>query len=428
VRILHTSDWHLGQLFYQYDRTEEHERFLDWLLETLSTERADALLIAGDVFDHANPSAIAHRLFYRFLTDARTRNPHLSIVVVSGNHDSPGRLEAPSPFCDALGITVVGQVPRRPEGGVDASRLVVPLRDRTGGVAAWCLAVPFLRTGDLPTTGADVATPEDPAGAPVSTRGPYAAGVARIYHHALEAALSVRRDGQAIIALGHCSVEGGILSLESERPILAGGLDALTSDVFSGHLAYVALGHLHRPQQVGDETRLRYSGSPMPLSFAEIDYPHQVVRVDLDGDALTDVRPIPVPRFAPLLRVPKEPAPPDEVLAALRSLRLPETAAHLRPYVEARVRIDRPEPGLRSLIEEALATKPVRLARIELTYPQATPGVGTAPARSLDDLATLQPDSVFREVYRDRFGTDAPPEFTAAFGELLRMPATEIPS
>ena len=418
MRLIHTSDWHLGQLFYQYDRAEEHDRFLAWLLDTLADEEAEALLIAGDVFDHANPSAVAQRQFYAFLTEARRRQPHVSIVVVSGNHDSPGRLEAPSPFFEAMDIAVIGAVPRLPEGNIDVSRLVVPLRDRMGAVAAWCLAVPFLRTSDMPPTDRDAASPE-------TLRGTYAAGVARLYDQALDEALARRSDSHAIVALGHCSLEGGVLSAESERPILAGGLDALTSDVFATTLAYVALGHLHRPQQVGPDTRLQYSGSPLPLSFAEIDYPHQVLCVDLDGDTLTGVRPIRVPRFAPLLCVPSEPAPIDEAVAQLQALEVPEPHNGLRPYLEVRVRVDGPEPSLRPRIEEALATKPVRLARIETTYARANAAEDAAPLRSLEDLAALRPDKVFLQLHRTRFGKDPAPDLLAAFGELLRMSGTE---
>ena len=137
---MHTSDWHLGQSFHNYDRTYEHQCFLDWLLNRLETDQVDVLLVSGDVYDNANPSAAAQKQLYRFLQNARQRVPHLNVVMIAGNHDSPGRLEAPSPSLSFFDTTVVGQVPRKFNGKIDLDRLVTPLRDRAGAVGAWCLA------------------------------------------------------------------------------------------------------------------------------------------------------------------------------------------------------------------------------------------------------------------------------------------------
>jgi len=151
---------------------------------------------------------------------------------------------------------------------------------------------------------------------------------------------------QAIVALGHCHVVGGTATADSERPIVAASLDALGPDVFDPRLAYVALGHFHKAQCMAGEDRIRYAGSPLPLSFGETDYPHQVVRVELDGDRLADVRPIRVPRFVSLLRVPALPAAPEEVFTAIAALDLPAVEESLRPSLEVRVRLDGPEPVL----------------------------------------------------------------------------------
>lgn len=124
MRILHTSDWHLGQTLHQFDRSHEHARFFSWLLDTLQVQEVDVLLIAGDVFDNNNPSAAAQTQLYHFLTEARRRIPHLNIVMTAGNHDSPGRLEAPAPFLSLIDACVVGQINRTGDG-IDLNRLVV---------------------------------------------------------------------------------------------------------------------------------------------------------------------------------------------------------------------------------------------------------------------------------------------------------------
>ena len=417
MRILHTSDWHLGQTLYDFDRTFEHQRFLDWLLETLKSEQPDALLIAGDVFDNSNPSASAQHQLYRFLTAARTQVPHLSIVMVAGNHDSPGRLEATAPFLKLFDAAVVGHVQRRADHGIDLERLVVPLRNARGDVAAWCLAIPFLRPCDVPRV-------EDAA-------DPYLEGVAELYRQALEVALARREPGQAIVAMGHCHMVGGQVSETSERHIVIGGAEALSAGIFDAAIAYAALGHLHLPQAVGGRAHVRYSGSPLPMSFAEVDYPHQVLRVELDGEAVAEIQAIPVPRAVPLLRVPKKPAPLDEVLATLAALELPDVPEEEHPYLEVRVRLDAPEPGLRARIEAALAGKPVRLARIEPTSGRSGTDENQPEALSLSDLERLAPETVFARLCEQRIAAETPErvallaELNAAFAELANAPAEQ---
>jgi DNA repair protein SbcD/Mre11 len=408
MRLLHTSDWHLGQALHNYDRSYEHQCFLDWLLDTIVAEQADALLIAGDVFDTANPPASAQKQLYRFLQQARERAPQLDIVVIAGNHDSPARLEAPGPLLEAHGTTVIGNVPRDAAGGIDAERLLLPLHGAGGSVQAWCIAMPFLRPGDVPRPAGD------------SEADPYLAGIGLLYQQACAAAVARRRPGQAIVAMGHCHMVGGQASEDSERRIVIGGAEALSAAMFGPEVAYAALGHLHLAQKVGQQECLRYCGSPLPLSFAETAYRHQVLRVDLDGAAAATVTPLFVPRAVELLRVPPQPAPLDEVLALLADLQCEELAPHARPYLEVRVLLDGPEPGLRARIEAALDGKPLRLAKIEPTRRQAAGAA--APGLSLEQLAALQPDDIFRRLYQQRFGADAPDDQLAAFAELMLAP------
>ncbi|WP_025917097.1 exonuclease SbcCD subunit D C-terminal domain-containing protein [Herminiimonas sp. CN] len=407
MRFIHTSDWHLGQTLHNFERGFEHQHFLDWLLATLAAEQAEGLLISGDIFDNANPSAAAQKQLYRFLQQAKARVPHLNIVIIAGNHDSPGRLEAPGPLLETLDAAVIGFVPRRPDGAIDIAKLVVPLRNKLGGIAAWCLAVPFLRPGDVPR----METESDP----------YMEGIALLYRQALAHALTLRQPGQAIIALGHCHMVGGEISEDSERRIVIGGSEALSAGMFDPAIAYAALGHLHLAQSVGKQAHLRYCGSPLPLSFAEVGYPHQVLRVDLEGETVADITPLPVPRAVELLRVPQRPAPLEEVLTALAALELPANDEPQRqPYLEVRVRLDAPEPGLRARIEAALEGKPVRLAKIETSFSPKTAN-SSAPAAP-EQLERLQPDDIFKRLYRSRYDADTPADLQAAFAELLLTP------
>ncbi len=416
MRLLHTSDWHLGQTLHNFDRSHEHQCFLDWLLDTIVAEQADALLISGDVFDTANPSAGAQKQLYRFLQQARARAPQLDIVIIAGNHDSPGRLEAPGPLLEAHGTVVVGHVVRNGDGEIDLERMLVPLHDRAGEVRAWCVAIPFLRPGDLPRGAAvDSAAPLDS----------YSHGIATLYQQACALAQARRLPGQAILAMGHCHMVDGQASLESERRIVIGGTEALPATMFDPSIAYVALGHLHLAQRVGQKDHIRYCGSPLPLSFAEVGYQHQVLRIDLEDGAAREVTPLMVPRAVQLLRVPPQPAPLEEALAALAALELDadlHPAAH--PFIEVRVLLDAPEPGLRGRIEAALAGKPVRLAKIEPTRRQQTVAPESV-AMTLDQLAQMQPDDIFRRLYLQRFGEEAPSDQQSAFAELVLAAGAE---
>jgi exonuclease SbcD len=408
MRLLHTSDWHLGQTLHTFDRTYEHQCFLDWLADTIVAEQVDALLIAGDVFDNANPSAAAQRQLYRFLQQARARAPQLQVVVIAGNHDSAGRLEAPGPLLEAHGVTVLGNVVRGADGAIDLERMLVPLRDRAGAIKAWCLAIPFLRPGDLPRVAAGELEAADP----------YLHGIALLYQQAYALAKSKCADGEAVLAMGHCHMVDGQASQDSERRIVIGGTEALPATMFDPELAYAALGHLHLAQRVGKKEHLRYCGSPLPLSFAEVGYQHQVLRVDLDGCSAREVTSLPVPRAVELLRVPAKPAPLAEALAALAALELADLPQHAQPFLEVRVLLDAPEPGLRAQVEAAIAGKPVRLAKIEPTR-KVTTVAPADDAMTLDQLAQLQPDDIFRRLYRQRFDEDAPADQLSAFAELM---------
>ena len=421
MRFIHTSDWHLGQTLHDFDRFHEHQCFLDWLLATLQTEQVDALLIAGDVFDNANPSAASQKQLYRFLQQAKNALPHLNIILIAGNHDSAGRLEAPGPLLEALDIAVIGQVPRLPGGEIILERLVLPLKNKAGELKAWVLAIPFLRPGDVPRPNTDTATDTKTLAAdPANPADPYATGVALLYQQALELAHSKRQPGQAILAMGHCHMVGGEISQDSERNLMIGGEQALSAGIFDPAISYAALGHLHLAQRVGKQAHLRYCGSPLPMSFSEVNYPHQVLCVTLSGETVTDITSIPVPRTVDLLRIPQKPAPIDEVLNALRALNLPPTATQQTwPYLQVRVRLDAPEPGLRTRIEAALEGKPVRLVKIEAVSALA-PGGQAAPV-SLDDLQQLQPADIFQRLYRQRYENEVPTPQLAAFHQLLQM-------
>jgi exonuclease SbcD len=221
--------------------------------------------------------------------------------------------------------------------------------------------------------------------------------------------------------MGHLYLVGAKISELSERRLVVGTQSAVSHDIFPEDVAYAALGHLHLAQTVGGRENVRYAGSLLPLSLKERDYEHEVVLVDLEGPRASRIRALPVPRFVDIVRVPAErdSASVEEVLAELGRLPLrgpgPDSA---RPLLEVCVRVERPEPMLRQLVEDAVAGKEARLARL---------GVETAgTARALGDvelkpLAELQPEQVFLRKWEKDFGASPPPDVLVAFQELLDL-------
>ncbi|MBE9610867.1 exonuclease SbcCD subunit D C-terminal domain-containing protein [Chitinilyticum piscinae] len=404
MRLLHTSDWHLGQTFHSYERSAEHAHFLGWLLQQLIEQEPDVLVIAGDIFDTANPSAAAQQQFYRFISAALKQQPDINIIITAGNHDSAHRLEAPSPILRELGVTLIGTVPRNEDGLVDVRRLVIPLGNKNSNPTGWCVALPFLRPGDLPRH------PE--------MADHYQDGVAALYEATLQHAVALRGESQLpIIGIGHLHLVGGEVSELSERRLIVGGNEALSANIFGDAFSYVALGHLHKAQQVG-HPHIRYCGSPLPMSFSEIDYTHQVVLVDFEGCAVTNIMPLIIPRSVPLLRLPKQRADINDVLAMLTSLELPEASFDEQPYLEVRVALRQPEPDLRRRIEEALTGKPVRLVRIDAQIVREHSNEQPLHAHGLNDMQQIQPLEVFRNIYETTYGTPPKETLIHAFAEL----------
>lgn len=290
LRIFHTADRHLGHHLHGVSRQLEHQRFLDWLLNELQSKQADALIVAGDIFDSANPSAAAQSQLYEFLVKARTRQPNLNIVLIGGNHDSASRLDAPSPILKALGVTMVGGLSRDDQGNIEWERLLVPLTNAAGEIKAWCGAMPFLRNADLPSV-------ED-------ENDPLISGVKTLYAELYAQLQQKAGNGESLILTGHCYMVNGAVSELSERKILGGNQHALPVELFPDDIAYVALGHLHLAQRVGTHQHIRYSGSPIPLSFDESDYLHQLVQVDIRVNQPVETVAVKIPRSVQLLRIP----------------------------------------------------------------------------------------------------------------------------
>jgi len=400
MRILHTSDWHLGHSLHGQEQSAEHAAFLGWLLEQIEALAPDALLITGDVYETTTPPVAAERTFLEFLADAARARPGLQTVVLAGNHDSPARLAAPSPLLERWGVQVVASA--RPSGSFDPEQLVFGLREADapdGPVKAWLAAVPFVRPADVPSGLS------------------YAEGSAEVHRRVLAAARARRKRGQAVLVAAHGTLVDAERTAQSERPV-AGGHDALPRELFDADVSYVGLGHLHRAQAVGRST-IRYAGSPIPLSFAESDYAHQIVQVDLRGKR-AKVSELAIPQIRSLVRVPADgPLPLAEVLAELRQL--PALAEHegLRPWLDVRVELGAPEPDLRVLIEEVLADRAPQLVALKVSRGESAAGAlpEASPAARLHDIAPLE---VFQRLCARQLEHDPSEALSACYEALVQ--------
>ncbi len=411
LKVLHTADWHIGQTFYDYDRTFEHQQFLNWLVDKITAEEIDVLLMSGDVFDVSNPAAASVSMFYKFLVSVSRARPDLQVIITAGNHDAPARLEAPNPFFEFYNIHIVGNVQRKPDGAFDYEKLVIPLKNKAGKIEGWCIAIPYLRPGDYPVAeGAE---------------SQYARGVMALYKEAFDYALTKQQKGQAVIAMGHLHLLNAEISAEdkNERAIM-GGVEFIPVSAFNENIAYTALGHIHKAQRIGGRENIRYSGSPLPMSFSEINYKHQVILFDLVNEQAQNIHSLEIPLSVRLMRVPGKPKKLSEVLDELAQL--PDTGIHTSeaaPYLEVRVQLDGPEPSLRHKIETALMNKHVRFAKIEVNYP-ARNEQGEA-VLSFDALHQMQPITVFNKIYQSRFDSLPPGELIHLFNQVMQELSTK---
>jgi exonuclease SbcD len=404
MRLFHTSDWHLGQNLHGQDRDFEHACFLAWLLTQLSEQQPDVLLIAGDIFDTVNPPVKAQERLYDFIVSAHEQQPKLTIVMIAGNHDSGSRIELPAPLMRRLRTHALGRVLWLDDGQLDAERLLIPLPNANGETAAWCLALPFLRPAEV--TGAHLG--DD-----------YLRGIGQVHEWLIAAANAKRTPGQALIAISHAHMAGGSVSEDSERSLIIGNAEALPASLFGPSISYVALGHLHKPQRVNGEERIRYCGSPIPLSFSEIGYQHQILDVTLEGETLVSVEPLLIPRAVNLQRI--GPLPLADILTQLADL--PDTDlladTQRQPWLEVRVKLDEPQPDLRQQIETALQGKSVRLVRISADYAGSGSRASDDDAR-LIELDQLTPQELFSRAWQDNYGSEADEQTLKDFAVLLQ--------
>ena len=371
MKILHTSDWHLGQKFLTNDRKAEHEMALDWLHETIILEKVDILIVAGDIFDIGNPPSYARTLYYRFLTKLQG-SPCRHIIIIGGNHDSPAMLNAPKELLEILNVHVIGAA----TGDIEDE--IITLLDEKGDLEAVIAAVPFLRDRDIRQSVTGETGLERMA--------KVQAGIINHFKEAGKAVAPYTKKNVPILATGHLYAKGAVAS-DKQDNIYIGDIENIEGDQFPSVFDYVALGHIHRPQLVGDQRHVRYCGSIIPLSFSEIQDSKQVLLLHFEGKQLKEVEEKKVPRFRELVSFSGTMESIKGKLQRFDSKR----KGKLMPWVDISIEMEENIPNLDGEIREFAKDFWMDILKIRTKRPHAALE-SLAEEVSLDDLT---PEDVF---------------------------------
>ena len=398
LKLLHTSDWHIGRALYGRKRYEEFEAFLSWLAELIEIEDIDVLLVAGDVFDNSTPSNFAQELYYRFLCRVAAA-PNRHVVVTAGNHDSPSFLNAPRELLKFLNIHVVGCVSESSENEVitiagpdDEPRLIV-------------CAIPYLRDRDIRIAEAGESIEDKERKIIEGIRTHYS----RVYESAKEKRSRLKKP-VPIVAMGHLFTAGGqTVDGDGVRELYIGSLLHVGTDVFPECIDYLALGHLHIPQTVGGSNFIRYSGSPLPIGFGEARQEKSVVLVDFSGNAPT-VTTIPIPGFQELKTLRGDwPA----IARDIEELKFEGSNAWLEIVYEG----DEIAGDLRERLDEAIEGTGIEILRVKNNRVLERAMSGMDVDETLDDLDVT--DVFKRCLESHEVPEDQRPELLSAYQEII---------
>lgn len=401
MKILHTSDWHLGQYFMGKTRQAEHEAFLAWLIAQIKFHQVDALLIAGDIFDTGAPPSYARELYNHFVVTVS--NTKTQVVVLGGNHDSVAMLGESKTLLACLGVTVIPGVSENP-----TDQLLV-LNSADGQPGLILCGIPFIRARDVILSQAGQSAQEKQQSLQEAIHQHYQQIFALAEDKRIELGINL-----PIVATGHLTTVGASVS-ESVREIYIGSLVAFPTDAFPS-ADYIALGHIHRPQKVGGLEHIRYCGSPIPLSFDEINQNKEVLLVDLDTTGLKTITPLTVPRFQELMAIRGNLADIKEKIESAATL-----SHDCKPvWLEIIVHSDNYLNDLQLRIQGLIEGLPVEVLRIKRERTSSPSGLKRQAKETLAELST---DDVFNHRLN---GESLETELQASLHALYRQVVSEV--
>ena len=393
MKVLHTSDWHIGQIFHNYSREEEHKYFFEQLKSIIIKEKPDVVVVSGDVFHTAMPTIVSQRLYYNFIVELSRLDDDLQIVITSGNHDSPSRLEAPRPLWEAFNVSVIGMLDYQTvtDGNglnFDASKIEIPITKK-GKIIGWVLAVPYIN------------------------------GNANIYDLLLNH-LKKRpeyADNQSIVAMGHLAVKSA--DITGHSPDIIGKLETLDVQDFTDvkGVDYWAFGHIHFPQAIKGIENMRYAGSPFPISFNE-NYQHSVVSVNI-VDCKTETSVIPLKTMIPIVDFPSKPKGYDDALpfetVLMQLFDILDEKAYVRVHVQAEKPLTQTETAE---IIQAFEGHEAMFCGIQSYFPEKEEGDDIQSVKTLHELKAMSPFELGCSVYQKKNGCEMPDELKEMFKKV----------
>ena len=396
MKIIHTSDWHIGQIFNEYDRTGEHLAFFRRLEETVAEERPDALLVCGDIFHNPLPSAQSQNIYTEAVLSLKKACPGMTIVITAGNHDSGSRLEVYRKLWDLAGVKVTGCLSRSAGKILYRDHIIrIPSVSDPGETAGFVIALPYIYRQNYPAPEGDEGIPEGEDATAARQRS--------FYNRLMAVADKENTEGLPTVMMAHMAVTGCDITGHDE-PI--GGMEYVPYSVFPEGCDYLALGHIHRPQTIrasghaGTRPVARYSGSPIPLNFDE-DYGHSISVVEMERQGDIKIREVEIPCSIPVLTLPEMPVPFEEALQALRDFP-DDRPAYIR--LNVLIRDFLPQNAVFKAVAAAQG-KACRYCSMKVTR-TGEEDKGRSAGMTADEIRSLGPVDVARLYYRNRFGCE----------------------
>lgn len=394
MKILHTADWHLGHRLHEHSQSEEQILFLNWIENYIIDQKIDVLLISGDVFDTGSPSNQSLELYYSFLVKLNMTCCH-TIVITGGNHDSPGTLNAPKQLLNALSIKVVGKATEHIEDEV--------FEIECHGEKVIIGAVPYLRDQDIRRAVAGESFDE------LTDR--YKTALTNHYNTVADYCESINNAKVPVIAMGHLFAIGGSVS-DSEQNIYVGTLGHIGASDFSDTFDYIALGHLHRPQIVGGNDKIRYSGSPHILGFSELNYEKAILVLTIENNEIASIENEIVPRFREFYRLIGS---KEDVIEDFKNV--VSNSFELTPFVEI-VLDEITANGTEELKKEA---EPFQFEVLKTTLKKQREHIGIEEQlKHIESIKELLPENVFEIKCKEQgYNLEDNPDVLDAFNEIL---------
>lgn len=397
MKILHTSDWHLGHSLYNYDRTTEQQSFLEQLARIVATEKPDVMVVSGDIYHYSTPSAATQKMYTEGMLHIHRACPEMKMVVTAGNHDSSTKLEIDSSLWQHFGLNVVGSIERTAEE-VNLDKHIIEVKNGAES-KGYIVAVPHVYPQNFPMLDTDTPREERQA---------------RFFQALLDEVEKKNKGRLPVVLMAHLSIEGSDRSGHDET---IGGIEYVPLSTMGEGYDYLALGHIHCPQDIkGSDHHARYCGTPLPVSFDET-YPHSVTIVELDGHEEPQIRTVEIENPLPLVTLPREPKPFEETLKELE-----EYPADKQAYIRLNVLLDNNylAPDCQEKASNASKGKQCRYCYIKTTREQQT-DIEVTQHLSIQEMQEMSPLDIAKLYYRESEGEEMDEELCELMNEVLQQ-------